>query len=85
MKPLEQGKIVCGMFIAKRVVIIVWVIICVITAIFFTQKAKKSPNWNNRSEIEDYLKTFIFYLVLCLLTTPIVAGIYNFFEKKFKS
>jgi len=69
------------MFIAKRAIIIVYVIICVIAAVAITLKKKRNPDLNVQSEIEYYIKIFLTNLVLSLLTTPIVLGIYRLFDK----
>jgi uncharacterized PurR-regulated membrane protein YhhQ (DUF165 family) len=72
------------MFIAKRAVIIAYVIICVIVAIAITLKKKRNPHTEVKSEIEYYFKAFLTNLILGLLTTPIVLGIYRWLEKKSK-
>jgi len=69
------------MFIAKRAIVIVYVVICAIVAISITVKKKRNPALNVQSEIENYIKMFFISLVLCLLTTPIVFGIYRLLRK----
>jgi len=70
------------MFIAIRSIIIVYVIICVIVAILIALKKKRNPNLSVQSEIEYYFKTFLVSLMLSLLTTPIIFGIYHLLQKK---
>ena len=70
------------MFIAKRAIIIVYVVICVIVAIAITLKKRRNPDLSVQSEIEYYFRIFLVSLVLSLLTTPIVFGIYHLLRKK---
>jgi len=69
------------MFIAKRAIIIVYVVVCVIVTLAIILKKKKNPDLKVEDEIGYYLKAFFSTLVLNLLTTPIVFGIYKLLSK----
>jgi hypothetical protein len=70
------------MFIAKRAIIIVYVVICVIVSIKITLKKRRNPDLSVQSEIEYYFRIFLGSLILSLLTTPIVFGVYQLLRKK---
>jgi len=72
------------MFIARRSIIIVYVVICGIFAFILTLKKRKNPHLSIENKIDYFFKAFLFNLMLSLLTTPIVFGIYHILKKKEK-
>jgi uncharacterized membrane protein len=68
------------MFIAKKLIIVIYVIVCAIVAIGMIKYRKNSKS-AAMSEREYYIKTFLTYFSLCLLTTPIIYGIYRLLKK----
>jgi hypothetical protein len=68
------------MIITRTFLIIIYLIVCAIVALSLI-KTRKGSALVTVSEREYFLKTFLTYFLLCLLTTPILYGIYKLFKK----
>ena len=69
------------MVITGRILIGVYIILCAIVALALI-KTRKSSESVTISDREYYVKTFLTYFLLCLVTTPIIYGIYKAIRKK---